>query len=181
MTTSDSLDRSEPTRHAAERNIALGRISGAFGVRGEIRIESWTDPPVAILRYQPWIFVHRDATSRLAGVIGRAHGDAVVACVPGMADRDAAQALAGAQIFVPRSALPPPKPGEYYWVDLEGLRVVNADGADFGVVDHLFDTGANHVLVVRGERERLIPFVQPYLVSVDFDSRRITVDWDADF
>lgn len=174
-------DTTDPVPASAERPIPLGRICGAFGVRGEIRIESWTDPPVAILRYQPWTLVHRQTSSKLAGVTGRAHGDGVVAGVPGMTDREAAHDLAGAQILVPRSALPPPRAGEYYWVDLEGLRVVNADGVDFGTVDHLFDTGANPVLVVRGQRERLVPFVAPHLLAVDFAASCITVDWDADF
>jgi 16S rRNA processing protein RimM len=174
---SDSGSASPPS----ERTIPLGRISGAFGIRGEIRIESWTDPPTAIFRYQPWTLVHGKATSRLAGVRGRAHGNALVASVPGVADRDAAEQLAGTEIIVPRSVLPPPRAGEYYWVDLEGLDVVNAEGIAFGKVDHLFDTGANHVMAVRGDRERLVPFVQPYLVSVDFDAGRIVVDWDAEF
>jgi 16S rRNA processing protein RimM len=165
----------------AERPIVLGRISGAFGVRGEIKLESWTDPPTAIFRYQPWTLARGQTSSKLAGVRGRAHGQSVVATVPGVADRDTAQELAGFEISVPRSVLPPPKAGEYYWVDLEGLAVVNVDGVEFGMVDHLFDTGANHVMAVRGERERLIPFVQPHLVSVDFGTRRIVVDWDADF
>jgi 16S rRNA processing protein RimM len=83
---------------------------------------------------------------------------------------------------VPRSALPPPAAGEYYWVDLEGLRVVNVEGVDFGTVSHLFSTGANDVLVARGERERMIPFVQPdFIRSVDFDAGVVTVDWDPDF
>ncbi|MBS0575616.1 MAG: ribosome maturation factor RimM [Proteobacteria bacterium] len=166
---------------AGARTVALGRITGAFGVRGELRIESWTDPLDAIFRYQPWTLVRAPDTSRLAGVRGRCHGDAVVATIPGVSDRDAAQNWAGYEISVPRSALPPPRPGEYYWVDLEGLDVVNLEGLAFGKVDHLFDTGANHVMVVRGERERLLPFVQPHLVSVDFDSRRIVVDWDPEF
>jgi 16S rRNA processing protein RimM len=174
---SDSGNASSPSG----RTIPLGRISGAFGIRGEIRIESWTDPPTAIFGYQPWTLAHGKVTSRLAGVRGRAHKNAVVASVPGVADRDAAEQLAGAEILVLRSVLPPPKAGEYYWVDLEGLEVVNMEGIAFGKVDHLLDTGANHVMVVRGERERLLPFVQPHLVSVDFDAGRIVVDWDPDF
>jgi 16S rRNA processing protein RimM len=165
----------------AERPVALGRIAGAFGIRGEIRLESWTDPPTAIFRYQPWTLARGQSSSKLAGVRGRAHGQSLVATVPGVTDRDAAEEMTGYEISVPRSALPPPKAGEYYWVDLEGLEVVSSEGSTFGTVEHLFDTGANHVLVVRGERERLIPFVQPHLVSVDLDTRRIVVDWDADF
>jgi 16S rRNA processing protein RimM len=106
----------------------------------------------------------------------------LIATLPGIEDRDAADALRGVEILVPRSALPPPAPGEYYWVDLEGLRVANREGADFGVVSHLFDNGANAVLVARGERERMIPFKIPeYVVAVDLDAGTITVDWDADF
>jgi 16S rRNA processing protein RimM len=181
MANDEPIRNSSPTTDPAERPIVLGRISGAFGVRGEIKLESWTDPPTAIFRYQPWTLVRGASSSKLAGVRGRAHGQSLVATVPGVADRDAAQELGGYEIRVARSALPPPKAGEYYWVDLEGLAVVNTEGVAFGVVDHLLDTGANHVLAVRGERERLIPFVQPHLVSVDFEARRILVDWDADF
>src|SRR3546814_347918 len=106
----------------------------------------------------------------------------VVATFPDVADRDAADALRGTEVWVARSALPPPKPGEYYWVDLEGLRVVNREGIDFGRVSHLFSTGANDVLVAEGERERMIPFLQPdYVVSIDFEAGVVTVDWDPEF
>ncbi len=172
---------SRPDRLKSDRPILLGRITGVFGVRGEIKIESWTEPRLAIFRYQPWKLVRNGATSPMAGIRGRNHGQALVASVPGVDDRDRAQELIGSEISVPRSALPPPKPGEYYWVDLEGLDVRTVDGIALGAVSHLLDTGANHVLVVQGDRERLIPFVQPYLVSVDFDASLIVVDWDPDF
>ena len=173
---------SHATRPAADRSILLGRISGVFGVRGEIKIESWTDPREAIFRYQPWTLARGGVSSPLAGVRGRNHGLALVASVPGIDDRDRAQELVGSEISVPRNALPPPKPGEYYWVDLEGLGVQTVEGIVLGTVSHLFDTGANQVLVVQGDRERLIPFVQPrYVTEVDFETRRIVVDWDADF
>ena len=174
---------SEPTRRAPDRMLLLGRLHGAFGVRGEVKLESFTDPPARIFRYQPWTL--RDAQGReraLAGATGREGGKGLVATLPDIADRDAAEALRGSEVWVPRSVLPPPAPGEYYWVDLEGLRVANLEGVDFGVVSHLFSTGANDVLVARGERERMIPFVEPeYVRSVDFDAGLVTVDWDADF
>ena len=153
-----------------------------FGVRGEIKIESWTEPRLAIFRYQPWTLVRGASSSTLTGVRGRNHGLAIVASVPGIDDRDQAVALIGSEISVPRSALPAPKPGEYYWVDLEGLSVVTVEGVVLGTGSHLFDTGANHVLAVQGDRERLIPFAQPqYVTAVDFDAGRIVVDWDPDF
>jgi 16S rRNA processing protein RimM len=166
-----------------ERRVLLGRIVGAFGVRGELKLESFTEPKAAIFRYQPWTL--RDAQGReraLQGARGRETPKGVVATLPEVADRDAAEALRGTEVWAPRSALPPPKEGEYYWIDLEGLRVANTEGVEFGRVSHLFSTGANDVLVVQGDRERMIPFAMPdYVVSIDFDARLIVVDWDPDF
>jgi 16S rRNA processing protein RimM len=168
---------------SSTRRILLGRVHGAFGVRGELKLESFTDPANAIFRYQPWIL--RDAQGRereLAGASGRLTAKGIVATFPDVADRDAADALRGTEVWAPRSALPPPKPGEYYWVDLEGLRVVNREGVDFGRVSYLFSTGANDVLVAEGDRERMIPFLQPdYVVSIDFEGGVVTVDWDPEF
>ena len=168
---------------AGQRMITVGRVHGAFGVRGELKLESFTSPESAILRYQPWIL--RDAQGRersIEGVRGRAGAKGLVATIPGVEGRDAAEAMRGTEVLVPRSALPPPAPGEYYWVDLEGLRVSTVDGVALGEVSHLFSTGANDVMAVRGERERLIPFVQPdYVKAVDFGTGTITVDWDPGF
>lgn len=165
------------------RRILLGRIHGAFGVRGELKLESFTEPVAQVLRYQPWIL--RDPQGReheVSGARGRETAKGVVVRLPEVEDRDAAEAMRGSEIYVPRSVLPPAKPGEYYWVDLEGLRVVNLEGADFGTVSHLFSTGANDVLVAQGDRERMIPFVEPdYIRSVDFEAGVVTVDWDTDF
>ena len=174
-------DASAPAKTG--KSILLGRFHGAFGVRGELKLESFTDPPERIFRYQPWTL--RDPQGReraCAEARGRATAKGVVATLPGIEDRDAADRMRGTEVWVPRSTLPPPAPGEYYWVDLEGLRVVNLEGADFGTVSHLFATGANDVLVAQGDRERMIPFVEPdYIRSVDFDAGVVTVDWDADF
>ena len=168
---------------ARQRMIAVGRLHGAFGVRGEVKLESFTEPQRAIAKYQPWTL--RDARGGERACEGAKLREGVkglIATLPGITDKDAADALRGVEVLVPRSALPPPAPGEYYWVDLEGLRVVNAEGVDFGRVSHLFATGANDVLVVQGERERMLPFVQPDVVrAVDFEAGVVTVDWDADF
>ncbi|HLT44157.1 MAG TPA: ribosome maturation factor RimM [Luteimonas sp.] len=167
---------------AEERQILLGRIHGAFGVRGEVKLESFTDPARGILRYQPWTLRGPKGGREVSGARGRETAKGIVATLPGVDDRDAAEALRGTEVWVPRSALPPPAPGEYYWVDLEGLRVVNVDGTDFGTVSHLFSTGPNDVLVARGDRERLIPFLEPdYVRSVDFEAGVVTVDWDPEF
>lgn len=166
-----------------ERRILLGRIVGAFGIRGQIKIESWTEPRDAIFRYQPWIL--RDALGNereYKGARGRESGKHLVATFPEVTDRNEVEAMRGTEIFVPRSALPPPKPGEFYWVDLEGFRVATVEGVDLGTVSHLFSTGANDVLMVRGDRERMVPFVEPdFVKSVDFAAGLITVDWDPEF
>ena len=166
-----------------ERRILLGRIVGAFGIRGQIKIESWTEPRDAIFRYQPWIL--RDALGNerpFDGARSKESGKHLVATFPEVTDRDVVEAMRGTDIYVLRSALPPPKAGEFYWIDLEGFRVVNVEGVDFGTVSHLFSTGANDVLFVRGDRERMVPFVEPdFVKSIDFDGGLITVDWDPDF
>lgn len=168
----------------SSRRILLGRVLGAFGIRGEAKLESWTEPRAAIFRYQPWIV--RDPQGRereLSGVRGRESGKYLIANFPDVTDRETVEAMRGTEIYVPRSVLPPPKDGEYYWVDLEGLRVVTTEGVSLGTVSHLFATGANDVLVARDdERERMIPFVIPqYVLSVDFGANLVTVDWDPDF
>ena len=164
------------------RRILLGRVAGAFGVRGELKLVSWTEPRSALFRYQPWILRAGDAERELDGARGRETGKGIVATFPGVDDRNAAEALIGAEIWVPRERLPAPAPGEYYWVDLEGLAVQTVDGVPLGTVSHLFDTGANPVMVVAGDRQRLIPFLTDhYVTSVDFDAGRVVVDWDPDF
>lgn len=153
-------------------------------MRGEVKLESWTEPRDAIFRYQPWTLRDAHGNEReISGVRGRETGKHVVATFPDVADRTAAEALQGLEIHVPRDALPPARPGEFYWADLEGLRVVTVDGITLGTVSHLFSTGANDVLVARDdERERMIPFVQPqYVTAIDLDAGLVTVDWDPDF
>ena len=166
-----------------QRMITVGRLHGAFGVRGEVKLESFTDPLRSIARYQPWILRDARGIERACeGVRVREGGKGLIATMPGIEDKDAADALRGTEVLVPRSALPPPAEGEFYWIDREGFRVVNLEGVDFGTVSHLFSTGANDVLVAQGERERMIPFVLPdYIRSVDFEAGVVTVDWDADF
>lgn len=162
--------------------IILGRISGLFGVKGWIKIYSHTSPREGILRYKTW-YLNRDGrwdAARLAQ--GHAQGKGVVAKLEGLDERDQAALLVGSDIAVQREQLPKLKPDEYYWSDLEGLRVVNLEGVDLGVVSHLFETGANDVLVVKGERERLIPYTRDLAVKeVDLQEGHILVDWDPDF
>lgn len=166
----------------ADRQLTVGKIVGLYGVDGWVKIESFTEPRMAIFAYRPWRLALHGAEREVASAQGHEQGKGMVAKLPHCDDRDAAAKLVGAEIRVPRSALPKPKRGEFYWADMEGLDVVTVDGAPLGKVSHLFATGANDVLVVQGERERLIPYVTGQFVKrVDLDAGRITVDWDPDF
>ena len=167
------------------RRVLLGRIVGVYGVRGEVKIESFTEPRLRIFDYQPWL-LERDpgAVEEVRDVRGRTQGKGVIAALVGVNDRDRAASLIGASIFIARSDLPPAAAGEVYQSDLEGLEVVNLAGVSLGRVSHLFETGANPVLVARQEdgREHLVPYVpEMYVHSVDLDEKRIVVDWDPEF
>jgi 16S rRNA processing protein RimM len=162
--------------------IILGRISGLFGVRGWVKIYSHTSPREGILGYKTWFLKRNGGWQEQKLAAGHAQGKGVVAKLAGFDDRDQAAGLVGLDIGVRRAQLPKLGPGEFYWTDLEGLRVENLEGADLGVVSHLFETGANDVMVVKGERERLIPYTRGEAVKeVDLQAGRILVDWDPDF
>ena len=165
-----------------EGMLVLGRISGLYGVQGWVKIYSFTDPRENILHYGRWRLLRNGQWQTAKVVEGKRHGKGVIARLDLFDDRERAREYIGAEIAVPRDALPPLPFGEYYWADLEGLRVETVEGVDLGVVDHLMETGANDVLVVEGERTRLVPFVQGSVVtSVDLDSGVIRVDWDPEF
>ena len=164
------------------RRVILGRVIGPHGVNGWIKVLSYTEPRENILEFARWQLCSEDGWRAFSLGQGRAHGGRVLAKLEAVGDRDAAAALAGAEIAVMRSDLPATEEGEYYWSDLEGLSVRNLAGRELGRVAYLFATGANDVMVVRGERERLLPFVQGTVVrEVDLTSGEIRVDWDAEF
>lgn len=166
------------------RLLEVGRISGVYGVRGWVRIYSHMTPRDEILGYTDWYLRRGDEPWRSIRMLeGRQQGKGIVARLEGVNDRDTAHALIATDIAIDRDALPPPEPGTYYWADLEGAQVVTIDGVALGTLDHLFETGANDVMVVRGEdRERLIPFVVDQVVKeVDLGTRVVRVDWDPDF
>lgn len=167
---------------AAERPVEVGQIVDAYGVRGWVKILSHTDPPASILGYAPWQLETAGRVIEKAVLTGRQHGTHVVAHLEGINDRDAALALKGSSIWIRRQQLPEPKAQSYYWADLEGLQVINQDGVELGRVDHLLETGSNDVLVVRGERERLIPFLRgSVIIDVDLVAGVMRVDWDPEF
>ena len=160
--------------------MVVGRVTGLFGVRGWVKVFSHTEPRDNVLGYQPWQLEVDGALRTFEVVDGRVHGKGIVAQLAGIDDRDAAAALVGKDIVVERALLGPAGPGEYYYADLEWLEVETLDGTSLGRVASLFETGANTVMVVRGERERLLPFTQGHVVR-SVEPGRIVVDWDPSF
>lgn len=160
--------------------IVVGRIAGVYGLKGWVKVVSETDPPEGIFGYAPWL-VGPDAVPREIAEC-KPHGKGLIVRLAGCDDRDQAASLVGQEIAVTRDRLPPPRPDEFYWFDLEGLAVVTLGGVELGRVERLFSTGVNDVLVIKGDRERLLPFDWGNVVKdVDFEAGRIEVDWDPDF
>jgi len=160
------------------KRVPLGRIGGLFGVKGWVKILSYTEPRENIVGYAEWILEHEGALHRVEVEAGHRAGKHVVAKLRGIDDRDEARRWLGAEISVEREALPPLEPGEYYWTDLEGLAVRNLRGETLGEVDYLMATGANDVIVLTGGGDRLIPFVPHVIREVDLDAGVIVVDWE---
>ena len=161
--------------------MILGRIAAPYGVKGWVRVLPFTAATGNLLCYRSWWMGRGERWVERQVVQARVHGAAVVAQLLGCEDRDAATALRGNEVAVLRAALPATEENEFYWTDLFGLKVVNVLGQDLGVVARIFETGANDVLVVQGERERLIPFVAAVIQKVDLASGIIRVDWGADY
>lgn len=161
--------------------VILGRVSGLYGVKGWVKVQSYTEPRENIAEFPVWIVTRNGVLTELAVEHARVQGPALVAKLRGIDDRDEARAWLGAEIAVDRAMLPPCAPGEYYWADLEGLEVRTPDGLVLGRVDHLLATGGNDVLVLTGDRERLIPFVHDSVIrSVDLDAGVIVADWSPE-
>jgi 16S rRNA processing protein RimM len=164
-----------------DRWVVLGKIGGAFGVQGWVRITSLTDPPENILDYETW-YLHRAGQWQVVEIEdGRMTAKGVQVKLAGIDTPEEARLQVGIEIGVPRSQLPPIAPGEYYWSDLEGLECVTPECHMLGRVDHFRTTPGGDVVVVRGEREHWIPFVKDRIVKVDLDARRIVLDWGVDW
>jgi 16S rRNA processing protein RimM len=167
----------------ASRLVIIGRIAGVYGVRGWVKVLSALEPPEAILDYPTWqVGSSASQWQPMALIEGRRHGKGVLAHLASCDDRDVARGLVGAEIALARDEMPDPGLNRFYWADLEGLTVRTVAGVELGIVDHLLETGANDVLVVKGDRERLIPYVWDTVVTkVDLEQGVILVDWDPEF
>ncbi|GMQ91482.1 MAG: ribosome maturation factor RimM [Gammaproteobacteria bacterium] len=165
----------------ADGLVKVGDIVGLFGVKGWLKIHSYTRPREAIFAYDRWMLGQDGKWSSVVPRQGKAQGKGLIVALEGISDRDQAATLLGTEIAIEREQLPTLPKGEFYWQDLEGMQVENQEGQLLGVVKHLFETGANDVMVVQGEKEYLIPYIDSVVLEVNTDAGLIRVDWDQEF
>ena len=192
---------------SAHKLITVAQVGAVVGVKGELKLHVFAEDPRSVMRYQRWYIqakkkqflsqsrintVHRARTEGAAADLSgswhlledveiRVHGGGFLIRIDGCQDRDLAKRYTHALLAVEREALPALNKGEYYWVDLEGLCVLTTERVKLGIVDHLFSTGANDVLVIKGEKERLLPYIADVVKSVDLAKGEMIVDWDLEF
>lgn len=175
------------TPESADDLIVVGKIFSVHGVRGEVKVYSFTDPIENLLSYRNWTLRRDGSVKQVELVSGRSTQKDLVAKLKGLDDRDEARLLSGYEICISRSLLPNLTSGEYYWYQLVGLKVIDQLGQLFGKIDHLLETGANDVMVVKpcagslDDRERLLPYTEQCVLAIDLGAGEMRVDWDADF
>jgi 16S rRNA processing protein RimM len=171
------------------KEVTLGKVGAVYGIKGWLKIHSFTDDQEAILDYFPWSLKLGNKTRSVDITDWRKHNNGLVVKVAGIDDRDIAQALVGSEITVNQEALPELPEGEFYWRDLIGMNVVTTKGYDLGAVSDIMETGANDVLVIKanpndgfGKQERLIPYlIDQVIIEVNAENKQICVDWDPGF
>ena len=165
------------------RRFEVGRLGAAHGVRGWLRVQSFTDPPQRLFEWKHWRLQSPDAGAEREVKLleARPQGNGWIARLEGIEERDAASRLSGQLVLVDRDELPATTGREHYRADLVGFEVKNVEGALLGVVDHFIDTPGNAVMVIKGAREHCVPVTGQHLRSVDKDTRRVIVDWPEDF
>jgi 16S rRNA processing protein RimM len=171
-----------------EDYVVLGKVSSVYGIQGWVKVYSFTEPMDRILEYGNWTLRNGKNLTLVEVDKGRSHGKGMVAHLKGVDDRDVAKQFTGFEICVPRDRLPELSEGEYYWYELEGLTVVTSNDVTLGKVDYMMSAGAgNDVLVVKGDstsvdrRERLIPYIDQFVLDISLEASRILVDWDPEF
>jgi 16S rRNA processing protein RimM len=171
-----------PHSNVNEKRLLVGKINGLFGVKGWLKVFSYTDPRKNILKYSPWLVEINGEWKELIIQEGKEHSKTIIAHIENIDDRDLACQFLGQDIYIYKDQLPKLPEGEFYWDDLVGMKVVGLNGYDFGSVKGMHDTGANQVMIVSTQdQKRLIPFSKPYLISTELDKKLITVDWDPEF
>ena len=160
----------------------IGKIVGVYGIKGWLKVLSYTRPKENILKYGPWLVKQNNDWLEMQLLEGKQQGKGLIASFAGIIARDEAMTLVGSELAIERDQLPVPKEGEFYWHDLINMQVINKQNEILGVVTEFLETGANDVLVVEAEKQRhLIPYVQDvYIKDIDIEQGVIQVDWQSD-
>lgn len=167
--------------------ILIGDIKSAYGIKGWVRLYSYTEPKEAIFDYQPWLIKKEDRYQPLTFESGKKHGKGLVVKLAEIKDRTIAETYQNTPIYIKKSSLPKTQTDEYYWSDLVGMRVLLATGENIGVVESLFETGAHAVLNIQPDAQsidnetRLVPWHHDVIVNVDENKQQIILDWFLDY
>jgi 16S rRNA processing protein RimM len=159
------------------RFVEVGRLGAAHGVRGWLRVQSFTDPPQRLFEWKLWRVGNREVKL----IEARPQGNGWIAQLEGIAERNAASLLTGQMIMVGRELLPKAEGREHYRDDLVGFEARNVEGVLLGLVDHFVDTPGNAVMVIKGAREHWVPVTSQHLREVRVADRALVVDWPEDF
>ncbi|MDO8953620.1 MAG: ribosome maturation factor RimM [Gammaproteobacteria bacterium] len=162
-----------------DKLIVVARIGAPHGIKGDLKLQVFAESS-NILDFKHWHILVNNTWQPMSGYSIKALGNHYVIHFNDCQDRDLAKRYVNAELAVPRKDLPDSGSG-FYWSDLEGMKVLNAQGDDYGILDHILETGANEVLVVKGERERLIPYLKHVIQKVDLAAGVIVVDWDPEY
>ncbi|WP_423062810.1 ribosome maturation factor RimM [Candidiatus Paracoxiella cheracis] len=162
--------------------VIMGRFGSAYGVRGWLKVISFTDPIDNLLDHKIWQIEHKRLWQPITIQDGKRHGEFLVVKIEGCDDRDKAREYTNDLIAVSRDELIPLKQGEYYWTDLIGLRVINEKDIDLGKIDHLIETGSNDVMIIKdAHKERWLPYIDDVVKSIDLEKKEMRVEWDEEF
>jgi 16S rRNA processing protein RimM len=169
------------SQNSNNKRLLIGQINGLFGVQGWVKIFSHSYPRKNILTYKPWHIKVDGVWTTLEFVKGRVQGKTIVAQLKAVDNREVAQNYIGTDLYIEKSQLPKLRKGEYYWDELIGLEVSNTNSVVLGKIAYMVDTGANNVMVINGKKEHWVPYIKPFLISIDMNTKKILVDWDEDF
>ena len=164
-----------------DKKLLVGKINGFFGLQGWVKVFSYTKPRSNILNYSPWSIKIDGSFQTIDITNGREQSKTIVAHIKDVDNREDSQKFIGHDIFIDKKQLPELQDGKYYWHELIGFDVISKDQEKLGIVDYFVETGSNNVLVVKGKKEHWIPYIEPFLVSIDSKNQEILVDWDKDF
>lgn len=161
--------------------IIIGSFGKTFGVRGWIKINSFTSPKRNIIDFKPWLIQKNNSWEEICIESSKEHSNNIIVKLSNCNSPEEAQNFTNAKIAIWQKQLPKLQTNEYYWIDIIGLKVINLQEVVLGVVQDLMATGANDVLIVTGDRKRLIPYISNIILSVDLAKKIIQVDWERDF